>query len=262
VAPDIPVDDFDRGTPRRAVAGFLRAARADDYRRAAEYLDLRDLPADEAKTMGPQLARHLKIILDQKLPIDSDTLSDSPAGHLQDALPPDVEEVGPIDTSGRPVHIRLQRVPRGDGVAIWKISAASVAMIPDLYNLYGYGLLGEILPRVLVETEFLDAQLGQWLVLPILIRLGYALGMLVTNLGLRLLRRWHSELAPVLYRFVVRPVRLLILVLFLSLARRPLQLSLTVDRMLTALEEILLIFAVTWIILRMVESCEAIDEVA
>ena len=111
---------------------------------------------------------------------------------------------------------------------------------------------------MLVETEFLDAQLGQWLVLPILIGLGYALGMLVTNLGLRLLRRWHSELAPVLYRFVARPVRLLILVLFLSLARRPLQLSLTVDRVLTALEEILLIFAITWIILRVVESCEAI----
>ena len=27
VAPDIPVDDLDRGTPRRAVEGFLQAAR-------------------------------------------------------------------------------------------------------------------------------------------------------------------------------------------------------------------------------------------
>jgi hypothetical protein len=89
-APDIPVDDFDRGTPRRAVAGFLKAARADDYRRAAEYLELRGLPAEVAKTPGPQLARHLKIVLDQKLPIDIKTLSDSPAGHLQDGLPPAV----------------------------------------------------------------------------------------------------------------------------------------------------------------------------
>ena len=75
-APDIPVDDFDRGTPRRAVAGFLKAAREDDYRRAAEYLDLRSfgLPADKAKTLGAELARHLKIVLDQKLPIDIDAL--------------------------------------------------------------------------------------------------------------------------------------------------------------------------------------------
>ena len=260
VAPDVPVDDFDRGTPRRAVAGFLKAAREDDYRRAAEYLDLRSfgLSADEAKTLGAQLARYLKIVLDQKLPIDIDTLSDSPAGHLQDALPPDVEEVGPIETPGGPVHIRLQRVPREDSVKIWKISIASVEAIPDLYNRYGYGLLGELLPRVFVETEFLDTQLRQWLALPILIGLGYTLGVLITSLGLRLLRRRHNELAPVLNRLVVEPVRVLILVLFLSLARRPLEFSLTADRILTALEEILLIFAITWVILRAVESCEAI----
>ena len=127
-----------------------------------------------AKTLGPQLARHLKIVLDQKLPIDIDTLSDSPAGHLQDALPPDVEEVGAIETPEGPVHIRLQQLPRDDGVKIWKISAASLQAIPDLYKRYGYGLIGEILPRVFVETEFLDTQLGQWLFLPILIGLGYA----------------------------------------------------------------------------------------
>ena len=258
VAPDIPVDDFDRGTPRRAVAGFLRAAHAKDYRRAAEYLDLQRLPADEAKTLGPQLARRLKIVLDQKFPVDADTLSDSPAGHLQDALPPDVEEVGPIETPGRVVHVRLQRVPREDRVEIWKISAASVAMIPDLYNLYGYGFLGELLPRVFVDTEFLDTQLRQWLFLPILLGLGYALGVLVTSLWLRLLRRRHSDLTRVVNRFVVGPVRLLVLVLFLSFARRPLEFSLTADRILSALEEILLIFAITWVILRALESCEAI----
>ncbi|HXV84226.1 MAG TPA: mechanosensitive ion channel family protein [Candidatus Binatia bacterium] len=258
VAPDVPVDDFDRGTPRRAVAGFLKATRADDYKQAAEYLDLGGLPDDVAKTLGPQLARHLKIVLDQKLPIDTDTLSDSPAGHLQDALPPDVEEVGAIETPEGAVHIRLQQIPRDDGVKIWKISAASLSAVPDLYNRYGYGLLGELLPRVLVETEFLDTQLRQWLALLILIALGYGLGVLVTSLGLRLLRRRRSELARVLNRFVVEPVRLLVLVLFISLARRPMEFSLTADRILTGLEEILLIFAITWVILRALESCEAI----
>jgi MscS family membrane protein len=258
IAQDVPVDDFDRGTPRRAVAGFLKAAHADDYRRAAEYLDPGGLPPDVAKTLGPQLARHLKIVLDQKLPIDIDSLSDSPAGHLQDALPPDMEEVGAIETSGGTVHIRLQQVPRDDGIKIWKISAATLQAIPDLYKRYGYGLLGELLPRVFVETEFLDTQLRQWLALLILIGLGYALGVLVTTLALRLLWRRHRELVPVLNRLVLQPVRLLILVLFLSFGRRPLEFSLTADRILSALEEILLIFAVAWIILRAVESCEAI----
>src|SRR5262249_8537787 len=132
VASDIPVDDLDRGTPRRTVEGLLQAARAHNYRRAAEYLDLRGLSAEEAKSLGPQLARHLKIVLDQQLPIDVDRLSDSPAGYLDDGLPSDLEQVGRIETPGMPVHIRLQRVPREDGVGIWNLSAASVPAIPHL----------------------------------------------------------------------------------------------------------------------------------
>jgi len=258
VASDIPVDDLDRGTPRRAVEGFLQAARAHNYQRAAEYLDLRSVPAEDAKLLGPQLARHLKIVLDQQLPIDVDRLSDSPAGLLDDGLPPDLEQLGRIETPGMPVNLRLQRVPREDGVKIWKLSAASVAAIPDLYGRYGYGLFGEALPSVLNETEFLDTPLRQWVALPIIVGVGYGLGLLITSLGFRLLRRWRSELASVLSTFVAGPVRLLILVLFLSLARRPLQASLTVSRMLTALEQIVLIIAIAWMILRVVESIEEI----
>ena len=33
-APDIPVDDLGRGTPRRALVGFRQAVRARDYQRA------------------------------------------------------------------------------------------------------------------------------------------------------------------------------------------------------------------------------------
>jgi MscS family membrane protein len=258
VASDIPVDDLDRGTPRRAVQGFLREAHAHQYQKAAGYLDLHRFPAGEAENLGPQLARHLKIILDQKLPVDIDGLSDSPAGHLEDGLPPDVEQLGRIETPGLPVHIRLQRVPRQDGVSIWKISAASVATIPDLYTRYGHGLSGDLLPSVFVETEFLDTQLWQWLALPILVGLGYGLGTLITTLGFHLVRRWRREHASVLRTFVAGPVQLLTVVLFISLARQPLQLSLTISRVLDALEQVLLIIAITWAILRLVESFEAI----
>jgi MscS family membrane protein len=258
VASDIPVDDLDRGTPRRAVEGFLRATHAHDYERAANYLDLRRLPASEANTQGTKLSRHLKIVLDQKLPMDIESLSDSPAGHLEDGLPPDIEQVGRIVTPDVPVHIRLQRVPRQDGVGIWKISSASVATIPDLYKRYGHGLSGETLPSVFLETEFLDTQLWQWLALPILVGLGYGLGLLLTSLGMRLLHHWRSEAVSVLGTFVSGPVRLLTVVLFLALTRRPLQFSLTVSRVLDILEQILLIVAITWAILRVVESCEAI----
>ncbi len=258
VESDIPVDDLDRGTPRRAVEGFLKTTRDHDYRTAAEYLDLRGVPASEAKTLGARLARQLKIVLDQKLPVDVEALSDSPSGYRNDLLPPDVEQVGRIDTAGGPVHIRLRRVPREDGIRIWKFSAATVAAIPGLYKRYAHGPLGEVLPGAVFDTELLDTQVRQWIALPIIIGLGYALGLLVTGLGVRLLRRWRNELVSALSRFVVGPVRLVTVVLFLSLVRRLLLLSLTVDRMLTALEEILLIIAIAWMTLRVVESFEEV----
>ena len=68
-----------------------------------------------------------------------------------------------------------------------------MAAIPDLYARYGYGFLGKVLPSVLVETEFLDIQLRQWLALPIFVGIGYGLGLLVTSLGLWQLRRWQAS---------------------------------------------------------------------
>ena len=255
-APEVPIDDLNRGTPRGAVEGFLHAANARDFQRAAQYLDLEDLPSAEAKTQGPKLARHLKIISDQRLAINSDSLSDNPAGELGDGLPPDVEQIGRIDAPGKPVDIRLRRVPREDGVKVWKFSAANVAAIPGLYKLYGYGLLGEVLPSVFFETEFLDTQLWQWVTLPILIGFGYALGMLVTTLGLRVLRRRESDLASGLNTFMAGPVKLLTIVLFLSIARRQLRFSLIAGQMLNSLEQILLVLAIAWTLLRVLEFCE------
>ena len=55
----IPVDELDRGVPLTSVKGFFKATRERDYERAAEYLDLRNLPRGMDKNQGPQLARHL-----------------------------------------------------------------------------------------------------------------------------------------------------------------------------------------------------------
>src|SRR5262249_42955319 len=157
-------------------------------------------------------------------------LSDSPAGQLEDGLPLDLEEVGRIETPGMPVHIRLQRVAREDGVMIWKFSAASVAVIPDLYRRFGYGLLGEALPRGFNETDVLDPPLRQWVGLPLIVSVGYGLGLLITSLGFWLLRRRQHELAPVLSTFMTGPLRLLIMVLFLAIAHRLMQPSVIMHR--------------------------------
>jgi hypothetical protein len=54
----------------------------------------------------------------------------------------------------------------------WGQSHPHVAAIPDLYKQYGYGLFGELMPSVFLETEFLDTQLRQWFALAILVGFG------------------------------------------------------------------------------------------
>ena len=93
----LPDDEFNRGSPRTSVEGFLKAARERNYERAAQYLDLPNLSWSPARREGAQLARHLKIVLDRTLWIDLDRLSPAPEGYREDGLPPNRDLVGRID---------------------------------------------------------------------------------------------------------------------------------------------------------------------
>ena len=129
-----PVDEYERGTPRSSVKGFFKAARGGDYERAAQYLDLRNLPRWIDTNEGPELARQLKIALDRTLWVDLEQVSADPKGNIEDGQPSQRESIGGIKTPEKTVDILLQRVPREDGVFIWKFSNRTVAEIPQLYK--------------------------------------------------------------------------------------------------------------------------------
>ena len=48
-----PADEFSRAVPRSSLKGYLKAARAGDFERAAKYLDLRYLLGRMDKSQGP-----------------------------------------------------------------------------------------------------------------------------------------------------------------------------------------------------------------
>ncbi len=121
-----PVDEFNRGVPRSSLKGYLKAARDGDFERAAKYLDLRYLPDRIDASQGPQLARQLKIALDQVIWFDLDMISASPKGFPDDGLPADRDNIGRIKTPKKTVDILMQQVARSDGVLIWKISNRSM----------------------------------------------------------------------------------------------------------------------------------------
>ncbi len=136
--PVVPADEFDRGTPLRSANGFLAAVDEADYETAAEYLDLRNLRGKATELTGAQLARRLNVIVKRATWADIDELIDDPAGRSNDNLPDYRDSIGVVLDGDKEIRLLMQKVPRGDGVSIWKISNATVSLIPKLYATYGY----------------------------------------------------------------------------------------------------------------------------
>jgi len=212
-----PDDPLGRGAPRSSVRGFLTAARNRNYAQAVEYLDLRNLPVEMEHEQGEELARQLRIVLDRVLWIDLDLLSISPEGDPEDDLPVARDRVGRIPTEGgKTFEILLQRVPRGDGVYIWKISSATVADIPELYQEFGYGAFERIFPAWLFDVSVLGVHLWLWGMFIALGMVLYPVAALITRSVVYVVSRFRTELAETLARFFSGPLTLLLWTVLVS----------------------------------------------
>jgi len=240
---------------------FLVACREGDYRRAAEYLDLRRLPRAQREARGPELARELKAVLDRELWVDLDALSEDPRGDREDGLPRDREALGEIATqrgsvSILPVSILLERGTDPDGVRIWRIAASTVERIPQLYAEFGYGPLEPWLPSWFFELSLLEIALWQWCALLALGIAAWALSwgaVLVLEHGVRpLARRTQSKLDDELVDATAQPLRLGAAIAIFHLGTLLLGLAVPVRRFFSELESALVIVAATWFLLRLV----------
>ena len=207
---NVPDDPLGRGTPRSSVRGFLSAVKDRNYVQAAEYLDLRNLPPGLNESQGPELARELRIVLDRTLWIDTELLSTNPEGEPSDNLPVVRERVGRIAAEGKTYDLLLQRVPRGDGVYIWKFADVTVAEIPDLYQQFGYGQLERFVPAWMFDVSFLGINLWLWAAVIGLGVLLYPVAMLVTRVVAAALRLFNPEFADQFERLFKGPITLLL----------------------------------------------------
>jgi MscS family membrane protein len=203
--PQIAADDFGRGTPLRTAEGFLAAVDALDYETAAEYLDLRNLRGQASELTGVQLARRLGVIVNRADWVDIDDLVDDPAGRSNDNLPSYRDSIGVVLDDGKENRLLLQRVPRGDGVSIWKVSNATVSIIPRLYATYGYPEFIEKLRRKLPEATFLGYELFKWVILLAVGILIYATLFLIALVVRRLFGVSGSPSNQRIYDFLVLP---------------------------------------------------------
>jgi MscS family membrane protein len=249
--PKVPQDELERGAPRSSVKGFFKAARARDFEKAAEYLDLRNLPRGLNKKDGPQLARHLKIILDRTIWVDLDTLSTDPKGHLDDGLPSYRDRVCRIKTPDKEVDILLQHVPRGDGTSIWKISSTTVVQIPQLYKHFGYGYFERYVPAAFFDLEFMGIEAWMWIGLVFFLVCAYLVALLITSLFTFVLRNTKHSPSGRLKRFIAGPVRFLLAVLLWQASATLLNPSPALQALIKAHTVFIIIF--TWFVMGLLD---------
>jgi MscS family membrane protein len=250
-------EDSDVGfdTPRATMRGFLYAARAGDWQAAASHLDLRGRDPAEGQT----LARELKTVLDRKLWVDLDALSNAPEGYPADGETAARDLVGTIAMSdGNRVKILAERVAGAGGTRQWKIARVTVQQVPALWDAFGDGVLAERLPRPFFDLRFLDIQLWQWIALAVLLLASVALAWLLTAPVVRLIyavaRRTDTSIDDVFAELIVGPVRLGVATLLVSTGIYALRLALPVQSIVLGLTKVLLTLAFTWFLIRLIDA--------
>ncbi|WP_298832360.1 mechanosensitive ion channel family protein [uncultured Piscinibacter sp.] len=245
------LDPFGRSTPKGTVVGFIKAAGDENFQRAAQYLDTREISKQVSER-----TRQLLVVLNRGLLArDLDQLSEAPEGKLEDDLPPNVERVGVVKSGGSTLELLLERQERRDGLPIWRFSAATLNGVPAMYEkMRPLWIEGHLWPP-LREIRYFEVPLWQWLGFPLSL-------LLVLGLARLLSRGVFAVLRPLLYWLtgeraasqlaqVTAPIQLLALSLavfvWVAVASLPVLARFTLARTAVALG----IVGLAWLVMRL-----------
>jgi len=249
-----PYDEYNRSTPRSSLIAFILAAKNEDFERAANYLDLRNLAFSEdieGEVDGVELVKKLLIVGKRAMKVDLEELSDDPKGHLDDGLPSYRDRITTMKTKEGPVDILMQRVPRGDGTYIWKISNATVSLIPELDAEFGYGLIGNRLSEIFPHYIIYGFEVWQIVMMIALLVIGYIVAFVVTFIAVKFLHLFDYFKVERLQKFIVGPLRFLITIMFFRATFDLIAPSLTARAIFEA--KTFLIIALLWIMIGVVD---------
>lgn len=196
-APAKPAGDpYGRENPRSAVTNFLEACHSGDYSRAAQYLDLRQIPARTRASRGLDLAKQLEAILNSDTRFDVLRLSQQPQGNPSDQTNPTIEHVTSISRDSQTFPIDLQRVELQPNQPVWIFSAQTVAEIPGLTPTTTESAIEARLPRFLVQTALVDTPIWKWFALLIVAFVLFFIFRLAADISTATVRRFGGEADP------------------------------------------------------------------
>jgi hypothetical protein len=145
-----------------------------------------------------ELAQQLYVVLNSRLPVRVNILSDRSEGSLVNPLKPDEDVVGTINTARGPLELVVERVDDGNGMRVWLFSRQTLQAIPDVYKEIDLVTVDGLLAGVHGAAARRRIRVLDWLVMiagiPLLYRLLGLLGPL-----------FHSTHSPCVCRLLGRP---------------------------------------------------------
>ncbi|HET9359389.1 MAG TPA: mechanosensitive ion channel family protein [Vicinamibacterales bacterium] len=192
-------DLLGRDTPRGTVLGFMSAARDGKNDVAPLYLNTR-LRGQAAV----DLARQLYVVLDSRLPVRVNELSDRREGSLANPLRPDQDVVGTVSTATGQLDLVVERVTV-EGQSVWLFARATLERIPDVHDEIDLVPIDRYLPGFLA-VRIVGIRLFEWLLLIVVLPIGYRLlgllGWAVSkSVTPYLQRRFHVWDGPITHHF-------------------------------------------------------------
>jgi len=246
-APEAPKDPLGRDTPRGTVLGFMNAARDNKQEVTPLYLNS-GLSGQDAT----ELAQQLYVVLNSRLPVRVNILSDRAEGSLVNPLKPDEDVVGTINTAHGPLELIVERVDDGNGMRVWLFSRDTLRAIPDVYNEIDLVTVDGILPKFLAAPHIFGIRIIDWLLLivgiPLLYRLLGLLGPLFNPLLALCRRALKRPNGPTISR-IHGSIRLLLLAAIIRWFVLTIDLPLIERQLYAVIRIAFLICGVVWLLL-------------
>lgn len=151
----LPPTKFNLRTPQATLEHFVLNCRNGNYKDAIHAMNFNLLPKNFTEEDATILAEKLYFVIDQRVNIGWDGLSDRPDGQVDISTatnkgiagkPRRSIVFGEVKLDNRDIVMRVQRIRYKDYGALWLISANTVENIEPLYEAYGPRKLDLLMP--------------------------------------------------------------------------------------------------------------------
>ena len=214
-------------TPLNAMLAQREAIKQNDFEKAGNFLDRRYLPDEMDDFSDEDLLKALGYVFGQQNIINLADISDDPRGNVRDGLPDFRDQIGTVTLSSGEVPIYLQRVPDGKGGRIWKLSNATIAEIPAMWEELGYSPVAEYLHKVLPDIKFMGMDNWQLLATVVFFILAWPIATFTSYVLRRLTLMIPNRFPMGITNFFKGPMRFFLFIMIARLLIGQLGLSLT-----------------------------------